>query len=177
MTDVIVKAEPTAVVIQRDRSVVVTRPGGPTVVVSQPMPPQVVVTRGVPGPRGLQGVPGPAGGAAFVRHADAPLSALRIVWENAAGAVYPLDPDDDAHLDLISGLTLTAAPGAGDVTVQRSGPVDDSAWNWTPGRVWLGAAGALTQIPPSGTTDVLVGYAVSPTRLFLDIQDPIFQED
>jgi len=52
VTDIIVKAEPAAVVIHRERSVVVTRPGGPAVVVSQPTPPQVVITRGVPGPAG-----------------------------------------------------------------------------------------------------------------------------
>jgi hypothetical protein len=125
----------------------------------------------------IAGRPGPAGGSAFTRYTPAALSALRIVWEDADGAVYLLDPADDAHCDLISGLTLTATPGAGDVTVQRSGPVDDTAWNWTPGRVWLGAAGSPTQTPPQDETDVLIGYAVSPTRLFLDIQDPIFQED
>ncbi|MFA5386809.1 MAG: hypothetical protein WC322_00220 [Candidatus Paceibacterota bacterium] len=129
------------------------------------------------GPEGKPGPVGPAGGAAFIRYTSSALSALRVVWEDVDGAVYPIDPEDDAHIDLISGLTLTATPGAGEVTVQRSGPVDDSAWSWAPGRVWLGAAGALTQTPPLDGTDVLIGYAVSPTRLFLDIQDPIFQED
>ncbi len=165
---VVVTAKDTAVVVsERERAVVVT----------PPQPQTAVVVRGVPGPRGRQGEIGPAGGAAFTRTTPGALSALRVVWEDVDGAVYPIDPEDDAHIDLISGLTLTATPGAGEVTVQRSGPVDDSAWSWAPGRVWLGAAGALTQNPPLDGTDVLIGYAVSPTRLYLDIQDPIHLED
>ncbi len=126
------------------------------------------------GPRGPQGIPGPAGGAAFVRKSSGALSALLIVWEDSAGVVRPLDCSDVDHIDLICGLTLTAAAaGPGEVTVQRSGPVDDAAWSWTPGRVYLGASGALTQTPPANRFDVLVGVAVSATRLFLNIQDPI----
>jgi hypothetical protein len=89
-----------------------------------------------------------------------------------------LDPHDADHIDLICGLTLTATAGVGDVTVQRGGPVDDGAWSWaSPGRVYLGASGTLTQTPAADGYDVLVGYAVSPTRIYLDIQDPIFLEE
>lgn len=163
------------VVVSTPSTTVVTVERARTVVVGREQPRTAVVMRGVPGPSGPQGPAGPAGGTAFTRTTPVALSALRIVWEDVDGAVYLIEPTDDVHLDLISGLTLTATPGAGEVTVQRSGPVDDSAWNWAPGRVWLGAAGTLTQTPPTGT-DVLVGHAVSPTRLFLDIQDPIFLE-
>lgn len=125
------------------------------------------------GPPGPSGPIGPAGGVAFTRQSDAPLSALRVVWEDESGVVRPLDAGNADHIDLICGLTLTAAAGPGDVTVQRSGPVDDAAWNWAPGRVFLGANGALTQTPPVGGFDVLVGVAVSATRLILNFQDPI----
>lgn len=125
------------------------------------------------GPPGPQGPIGPAGGAAFERQSAGALSALRVVWEDESGAVRPLDYRDEDHIDLIAGLTLTGTPAAGAVTVQRGGPVDDAAWAWTSGRVWLGADGALTQTPPADGFDVLVGYAVSPTRLYLDMQDNI----
>jgi len=115
----------------------------------------------------------PGQGAHLVRQSSGPLSALRVVWEDEFGAVRLLDAGDADHIDLLCGLTITATSDAGDVTVQRSGPVDDGSWSWTPGRVWLGANGALTQTPPANRFDVLVGYAVSPTRLILDFQDPI----
>lgn len=166
---VVVTAKDTAVVVsERERSVVVT----------PPQPQTAVVVRGVPGPRGPQGEIGPAGGSAFTRQSTGALSALRVVWEDDNGVVRPLDAHDDEHIDLVCGLTLTAAPTSGDVTVQRSGPVDESAWSWTPGRVYLGADGSLTQTPAEDDGyDVLIGYAVSPTRLYLDIQDPIHLED
>lgn len=143
------------------------------VVVEQPEPAETIVTEGLQGPPGPIGPIGPAGGAAFVRQSSGALSALLIVWEDDAGVVRPLDSSDEAHIDLICGLTLTAAAGPGDVTVQRSGPVDDAAWSWAPGRVYLGANGALTQAPPADGFDVLIGVAVSATRLFLNLQDPI----
>lgn len=125
------------------------------------------------GPPGPPGPIGPAGGVAFTRPTPAPLSALRVVWEDVAGAVHPLSADDADHIDLVCGLTLTATSGPGDVTVQRSGPITDAAWNWAPGRVYLGMGGALTQSPPEDGFDVLVGVAVSATRLILNFQDPI----
>ena len=125
------------------------------------------------GPQGPAGPPGPAGGTSHVRNSAAALSALLVVWEDELGVVRPLDSTDEDHIDLLCGLTLTATSDAGQVTVQRTGAVDDLAWSWVPGRVHLGADGALTQSPPSTGFDVLVGVAVSPTRLILNFQDPI----
>lgn len=121
----------------------------------------------------IAGKPGAAGATQVVRQTVAGLSALVVVWENEAGEVLPLDFRDAAHIDLICGLTVTASAGPGDVTVQSAGPVDDGSWNWTPGRVYLGANGALTQVPPADGFDVLIGVAVSATRLLLNFQDPI----
>lgn len=128
------------------------------------------VEQGLPGPPGPIG---PAGGIAVSRNTDGPLSALLIVWEDTDGTVRPLDRSDGDHIDLLCGLTLTATGSAGMVNVQRSGTVDDSSWSWTPGRVYLGANGTLTQTPPVDGFSVLVGVAVSPTRLILNVQDPI----
>lgn len=143
--------------------------------------PDVLALRMVQHPRELPadmgvliaGRPGEAGATQVVRQTVASLSALVVVWENEAGEVSPLDSRDTAHIDLICGLTVTAAAGPGDVTVQSAGPVDDGSWNWTPGRVYLGANGALTQSPPVDGFDVLIGVAVSATRLLLNLQDPI----
>lgn len=174
---VVVKTPGSTVVQSAQVRTVVARTTNTTVVQREAAPKTVVVTRGIPGPEGKPGPIGPAGGMAFTRQSDAALSALRVVWEDEAGVVHLLDHDDGDHIDLIAGLTITGTSAPGDVTVQRSGPVDDAAWNWTPGRVWLGPAGTLTQTPPADGYDVLVGHAASPTRLYLDIQDPIQLED
>lgn len=128
--------------------------------------------------QGLPGPPGPAGGATVDRIAVAPLSALRVVWEDTAGSVRPLDYRDAAHIDRIAGVTVTAAGDAGSlVAVQRAGPLDAAGLGLTPGRVWLGVDGALTQVTPVDGFDVLIGYATDTTRLYVDIQDNVQLED
>ncbi|MFN3985740.1 MAG: hypothetical protein ACK4KV_09620 [Rhodocyclaceae bacterium] len=127
--------------------------------------------------RGPAGPIGPAGGAAFQRTSGAALSALRVVWEDDSGVVHLLDYRDDAHIDMLAGITLTAAGAAGQlVTLQRAGVLDAAGLGLVPGRVWLGADGALTQTPPADGFDVLIGAAVAAGRLMLDVQDHITLE-
>ncbi len=171
----VVSSEPSAAVIERQTSVVVTRAGGKTHVVREPAPPAVVVMRGIPGPQGRQGEPGPAGGASVQRTAGSSLSALIAVYE-LDGLVRALSADDAVHIDLLLGITLTAAQAGETVNVQRLGAIEDSAWNWVPGRVYLGANGALTQTPPTSGFDLLIGSATSPARIALNFQDPISLE-
>jgi hypothetical protein len=124
------------------------------------------------GPRGLIGPAGPAGGSSLQRQAGETLSALLVVYEQA-GQVFRLDYRDGAHIDQVLGITLSAAVSGSELNIQRSGALDDSGWNWALGRVWLGANGSLTQTPATEGNDVLIGTAVAPTRLILNIQDPI----
>ena len=146
------------------------------VVIEREEGPVTIITEAEQGPPGPPGMPGPAGGTSHIRNSAATLSALLVVWEDEFGVVRPLDSADEDHIDLLCGLTITGTSSAGPVTVQRTGAVDDTAWAWTPGRVYLGAGGSLTQTPPNNGFDVLVGVAVSPTRLILDFQDPIEME-
>ncbi len=124
------------------------------------------------GPAGPQGAPGPSGGNAVQRVAGEVLSALRVVYE-LDGEVFYLDPADAAHVDQVLGVTLTSALLGQPINVQSAGTLDDATWAFTPGPVWLGAAGSLTQLPPAGGFDVLIGAAVSATRINLNIQEPI----
>ncbi|GHU38468.1 hypothetical protein AGMMS50256_37800 [Betaproteobacteria bacterium] len=129
------------------------------------------------GSPGRPGNPGPAGGLCFDRIAAGSLSALRVVWEDEYGVVRALDAADAAHIDRLAGLTTSAAASAGQsLTVQRFGVVDADGLGLTPGRVWLGAAGSLTQTPPATGFDVLVGYATADRRLTLDFSEAILLE-
>lgn len=124
------------------------------------------------GPRGPQGDPGPEGGNAVQRLAGETLSALRIVFE-LDGEVFYLDRADAAHVDLLLGVTTSSAAVGEAINVRTSGSIDEPAWTFTPGPVWLGDDGALTQTPPADGFDVLIGAAVSATRINLNIQEPI----
>ena len=161
-----------AVRTSSDSLAVATVERGGSTVATQPGPGRAVVAAGLRGPKGQPGEPGPAGGAAVQRLAGETLSALRIVYE-LDGEVFALDSGDADHIDLLLGITLTAADAGQPVNVQRLGAVDDDAWSWQPGRVWLGVAGALTQTPPADGFDVLIGAAVASGRLLLNLQDPL----
>lgn len=135
---------------------------------------QIAVSHGFQGPRGARGQIGPAGGTAFTRVSGMPLSALRVVWEDQAGVIRPLDFEDADHISLLCGVTVTAAAASGqEVTVQRAGPVDVPGLGLTPGPVWLGSGGGLTQVPPVNGFDVRVGSVVSGQRMYIDISSPI----
>ncbi|TFF63306.1 hypothetical protein EIC84_00935 [Comamonas sp. A23] len=134
----------------------------------------VVLTECQQGPPGPPGVPGPAGGQVLQRMAGMDTSALLVVYEDLFGAVWPADPDVESDVLALLGVTVSAAAGGQPINVQRIGPVDDDAWQLEPGkRVFLGRQGRLTQEPPQGGYDVLIGTAITATRLLLNIQDPI----
>lgn len=167
--------EPWAVVVDGDCPALVIEHLVEYAVTVESAPDVLVVTAGEQGPPGIAGIPGPAGGSALQRTAGETVSALRVQYEQD-GKVYALDYRDAAHIDLLLGISLTAADTDQPLSVQRSGVIEDSGWSWALGRVWLGAAGALTQTPPADGFDVLIGAAVSATRITLNFQDPITLE-
>ena len=134
----------------------------------EPQEPSIleIATQGPPGP------PGIAGGTVLRKTAGVALSALQVVYE-IDGAVYPLSCTDAAHINLLAGITMTAAIQGGQIKVQRAGDIAYAGVNFLPGRVYLGLNGGLTQLPPLVGFDVLLGAATSGTGLLLNIQDPI----
>ncbi|WP_260465959.1 hypothetical protein [Stutzerimonas stutzeri] len=160
--------EPWAVAIEADSQPVVIEHLR-EYAVTQDVPELLMTAAGEQGP---PGIPGPAGGTAIQCSAGATLSALRVVYELAA-QVFALDYRDAQHIDLLLGITTSAAGAGAPINVQRSGVLDDSSWSWLPGRIYLAADGALTQTPPSDGYCVLIGAATSATSIILNLQDPI----
>ncbi|MCO6057293.1 hypothetical protein NG726_11490 [Pseudomonas sp. MOB-449] len=174
MSEPILTAEAWTLVVEPTTTPVLIE-GGEEYVVTLELPETVLVAAGEQGPPGPKGIPGPAGGSAVDCQAGEVISALRVLYE-FNGQVFVLDYRDDAHIDLLLGISLTAADVGQPLSVQRSGVIEDAGWNLQPGRIWLGANGQLTQTPPVNGFDVLIGAAVSATRITLNIQDPIEQE-
>lgn len=175
MTDcAVVHQEQTATVVVEVLRTQAASGQAPASMVVQPVVQTAVVAVGVQGAPGAQGIPGPAGGSALQRVAGPVVSALQVVWEDEHGRVWPLGCTDLEHIFSLLGITLTAADAGQLVNVQRSGVLDDTAWSWTPGqRVYLGLAGQLTHTPAEDGAHVLIGTAVSATRLNLFLQDPV----
>ena len=162
-TDTVIEHVKESVQVVESKATILEVPVLETVLLSE-------AEQGPPGPPGLPGVPS---GLIIQRKAGQDTSALVAVYEDMFGAVWPADPEKEGDVLALLGVTLSAAEQEQAVNVQRFGFVDDANWNWQLGRVYLGAQGCLTQIPPCTGHDVLIGNAVSPTRLLLNIQDPI----
>ena len=108
------------------------------------------------------------------RTAGETLSALTVVWEDAAGKVWPLTSADVAHAPLRLGVTTTAASTGAAVLVQRDGQLDTSGLSFLPGTVWVNANARLTQTPPAAGALIAVGAVVSSNRLYIDFSEPIY---
>lgn len=108
------------------------------------------------------------------RQAETSISALRLVSDHAAGVRYT-DLSDDASVAAVLGVAITAAAPGGTVRIKTSPGehIDDNSWAWTPGFVFAGPNGTLTQIVPASGWEIVVGYAPSPTRLNLTFDEPL----
>jgi hypothetical protein len=97
-----------------------------------------------------------------------------IALDSAGQAIYA-SADTLADALRVSGISTAAAVGGAEVFVQTQGVLDHGGWAWTPGTpVFLGLAGALVSSPPvSGTFVQIVGRALSPTKLLINLQPPI----
>lgn len=144
------------------------------VVLEQSEPEEIIITESSQGPRGIQGPQGPQGGTTPVQVGSIPLSGHSAAALSADGLLVPADCGDPAHLGAVVGVVDSAYP-AGDMAVVRASlPLEHAGWTWTPGPVFVGLAGALTQtVPPGAVFIQVIGRAVSATRVLIDIQPPI----
>lgn len=126
------------------------------------------------GPRGPQGIPGPAGGATTVTVGAAPISGHTAVALDSGGLLIYADCTNPAHLGAVLGVVANAY-GAGDsAVVQTSFDISHAGWAFTPGPVFAGAGGAIVQtLPPGAVFAQVLGYALSATRIHIDVQPPI----
>lgn len=163
-----------SVLVRTPNTAVVTVVDARSVVVTPPQPFSTVVMRGVPGPRGPQGVPGPAGGTTTVTVGATPLSGHSAVAADAAGLLIKADCTNPAHRGAVLGLLADAYSPGDQAVVQTAFTLEHAGWTWAPGPVFVGTAGQLTQTPPVGAVfSQVVAHALSPTLVLVDVQPPI----
>lgn len=124
----------------------------------------------------LRGPPGPPGTATYVSIkmvAATNISIHKAVIPDGTGGVVYADQSILSQTGKTMGISLNSALTGADVDVIVSGEVDEPTWNWTPGEVYLGVSGGLTQTPPTSGILQVVGVALTATRLSVGIQLPI----
>lgn len=110
--------------------------------------------------------------APVIRPAAATVSALRLLSESGAGVSH-LDPSDDDSVAGMLGVSLTAGSAGAEIKIKTGGTIDDAGWSWSPGFVFAGPGGSLTQTPPASGWEIVVGHAPSATRLNLTFDEPV----
>lgn len=123
---------------------------------------------------GPQGPRGEAGGDVVSYTAAVTLSGNRmVVLED--GKIQYADCSVLSHGCRVIGMTTGAimAGVAGDV--RRTGIIEEPTWDWAVNSlVWLGLTGLISTSPPGSGFSLIIGFAVSSTKLMIDIREPIY---
>jgi hypothetical protein len=116
----------------------------------------------------------PTGGGSSIRFTEVAatvLSGHRVVTRQTDGTVGYASNDDLADVNAPLWITTGAAASGALVTVVAYGVIDEPSWAWTPGPVYLGSGGLITQTPPAGPGALFIaqiGFATSPTSVFVE---------
>ena len=123
----------------------------------------------VPTVIGPPGIGGGGGSSLLSRIAESDVSGHRAVAASADGRVSHVGKAD-VDASNVMGISTGSALAAQSVSIQPSGEMQESSWNWSPGPVWLGDNGLLTQTLPTSGLLVRIGIATAPTKLNVNPQ-------
>ncbi len=114
------------------------------------------------------------GGATLITVGASPISGHTAVAMDADGLLIYADCTNPAHIGAVLGVVANAY-GAGDLAVvQTDFELVHAGWSFAPGPVLAGLSGALVQtLPPGALFAQVVGFALAPTRIRVDVQPPI----
>lgn len=132
--------------------------------------------QGPSGPPGVMGPKGDPGGTTLRRIAARDMSGHRFVFPSASGLVDYASCTNLAHALMVLGMTQGAAVAGTPVDVQITDELTEPGWNWTPGPVFLGVDGLMTQVQPQAPDaafSLVVGQALTPNTIFIKLGIPI----
>ena len=132
------------------------------------------ITIGSKGLKGDQGVPGIPVGVSFI--AGEALGGHRVVIvDGSSGLLFYADSSNINHANKIVGMTDGAVIQGDPANVVIYGEVAEPTWNWTLDiPIWIGSNGLLTQSSPSVGFSRIIGFPVLPTKIFVELREPIF---
>jgi hypothetical protein len=120
---------------------------------------------------GIPGPPGPASLETATYLAGADLGGHRAVRLNSDGRAVYCDTASAGDELAYAGVSTQAAVTGAQVVVRKYGLLTEPSWSWTPGAaLFVGLAGALTEIPPASPGSIFslsVGVALRPDTLYL----------
>lgn len=123
--------------------------------------------------QGPPGVPGGAGGSFVLFPASTAIGGHRAV-RLLGGQLAYASASNVADANLVIGITVSAASQGGAAGVQTSGTMTEPSWSWTPDApVFCGEQGALTQVAPSAGFVLIIGVAISATRILVGAKMPL----
>jgi len=132
-----------------------------------------LLTEAVQGPTGPPGPTGTGYESTFVAGID--LSGHRAVVFNDVGKLVYADASSPSQGHAVVGITTNAALTDDNVTVKTYGDFEELSWNWTINLpIYLGNNGVLTQTQQPGAFVLVMGVAISQTKMFVNIRQPIF---
>jgi hypothetical protein len=122
----------------------------------------------------MRGPPGLSNLFFFVRRANGPIGAHRAVISNEDGSVSYADTTNTLHLGKVLGITTASVVDQEEVTIIRGGLIEFEGWSFNVDQpVYLAVNGLLTQNPSVAGFSQIVGFAESPTALFVNLREPI----
>lgn len=96
-----------------------------------------------------------------------------VVLNSSELAIYA-DNTTTAHKNKVIGITTGAALSGASATIQTFGEITNSGWSWTTGEsIYLSTNGLLTQTVPTSGFVLILGFAISATKMFINIKQPI----
>jgi hypothetical protein len=123
-----------------------------------------------------QRVGGSASGSGYPAYVAAePVSGHQVIALDSAGEAVYATADDASFLFRVVGVSANAATTGALVTVQNADVMEHGGWSWTPGdTLFLGLGGGLVNaVPPTAAFVLVVGRALSATRILIGLQSPI----
>jgi len=137
-----------------------------------------IITAGPQGPQGPQGARGESNESYIIKPVQGNIGGQRFVTGNINGTVSYADATNLSHLGRVIGITLNAASDGDDVEVLIFGYVEFNGWDFDiSAPVYLSTEGLVTQTQPTTGFSQIVGFAESPTKLFINLREPIILGD